>query len=334
MIHFVTGATGLLGSHIAEQLVQQGEKIRALVRPASDTRFLKSLGVELCEGDLSNLSTLRRGIQGASVVYHTAAKVGDWGTWEEHRRDSIEGTRNILEACLAEKVGRLLYISSISAYGHVKNSGRPITEEDPLGSKFWVWDYYTKAKVEAERLVWEYHHRTGLPVTVIRPSWIYGPRDRTSIFRLAHSLEIGRVRILGSGENRLSTVYAGNVAEACLIAARRPEAIGQAYNVSNDGAITQKEFMGLFADALGVQQPKRHVPFPVAFLAAFLIEATYRMLHIRQPPFVTRYASWLIGRHTFYSTEKAQRELGWKPRLGYPEAIRKTVGWYKSLPSR
>src|SRR5262249_15318772 len=121
-MHLVTGATGLLGSHIAEQLTVRREKVRALVRSSSVVGFLQSIGVELKLGDLSDIPSLQRAMEGVSVVHHAAAKVGDWGTKEEFRRDTLEGTRNVVEACLGAGVQRLIHISSTSAYGHPEPS--------------------------------------------------------------------------------------------------------------------------------------------------------------------------------------------------------------------
>jgi nucleoside-diphosphate-sugar epimerase len=329
-MHLVTGATGLLGSHIAEQLVERGERIRALVRPTSDSSFLEELGVELCRGDLNDPSALRRAFDGVRVVYHAAAKVGDWGSWAEHRRDSLEGTRHVLEACSAAGVGRLVYVSSVSAYGHPKPGAGPITEDHRLGTSFWWWDHYTRAKVYAERLVWDHIARTGLSVTLIRSGWLYGPRDRTTLHRIAKSLRLGRVRIVGDGTNGLNCTYAGNVAEACLLAAQTPGAAGRAYNVCTDGVITQREWMNLWADALGYPRPTKHLPYKVTFAAAFALEAVFRAIRFPKPPFITRYATWLVGRTTDYSTERARQELGWRPTVGYDEGVRRTVAWYRS----
>jgi uncharacterized protein YbjT (DUF2867 family) len=98
-MNLVTGATGLLGSHIAEKLVQQGQKVRALVRPGSDTRFLESLGVELAPGDVTNPGSLIEAARGVSTFYHSAARVGDWGPWEDFVAITINGTRNVIDAC-------------------------------------------------------------------------------------------------------------------------------------------------------------------------------------------------------------------------------------------
>ena len=119
-LNVLTGATGLLGSHIAEQLVERGDKVRALVRPTSDTTFLRGLGAELVEGDLSDSASLRRAVAGADVVYHCAAKVGDWGAWRSFQSLVVDATANVLEACRQEGVGRVLHVSSITVYGHPK----------------------------------------------------------------------------------------------------------------------------------------------------------------------------------------------------------------------
>ena len=333
MLHVITGATGLLGSHLAEQLRAEGARVRALVRPTSRTEFLDQLGVEKVVGDLSDLASLRRAVEGADVVYHAAAKVGDWGTRQEFLRETQQGTENLVAACQSVGVGRFVHVSSTSAYGHPPADAPPIDETWPLGERFWLWDDYTRTKIAAERAVWA-AGQAGLPISIIRPSWLYGPRDRLSIARIDRSLKSGRVRLIGAGDNLMNTVYAGNVAEACRLAATRPEAVGQAFNITNDGQLTQRRYFELYAQALGHPAPTRHYPFAVAWTGAFLLEAAYRAVRSRRPPFITRYAVWLLGRNTFYSTEKAQRVLGWRPRVGYEEGIPLTVAWYRATAGR
>jgi nucleoside-diphosphate-sugar epimerase len=329
-MNVITGATGLLGSHLAEQLRAEGRPVRALVRAASRMEYLKTLDVELAVGDLSDVSSLKQAFTGAQAVYHAAAKVGDWGAKSEFARETQVGTRNVVAACLAAGVKRLVHISSTSAYGHPPQDLPPITEEHPLGTKFWLWDDYTRAKIEAEKAVWEAIHSEGLPATIIRPSWLYGPRDRLSIARIERTLRLGRVVIIGDGTNPMNTVYAGNVAEACRLAAASERAIGQAYNITSDGVITQREYFNAYADAFGYPRPTKRAPYWLVFAGAWVIEALARLRRQRKPPFITRYAVWLLGRRTLYSTEKAQRELGWQPRVGYAEGIRRTVEWFRS----
>lgn len=323
----VTGATGMLGSHIAERLVAHGRRVRALVRPGSDTRFLESLGVELVRGDLTDIDSCAPAVRGIEVIYHCAAKVGDWGPWREFQTNCIDATRNLGHAAVAAGVGRFLHISSTSAYGHPAEGGPPIEETAPVGQNMWVWDAYTRSKVEAEKVLWHLAATRGLPVTVIRPSWLYGERDRTTTARLVERLRQRKVLLIGRGDNPLSAVYAGTVADAAILAAGDPGSVGEAYNITNQGPITQSGFMDLLAAACGAPPVRRRVPYRVAYAAAFVFEAKGRLLRQARPPWVTRYATWLLGRELEYSTEKARTRLGWSPGLSYDESIGRTVGW-------
>jgi nucleoside-diphosphate-sugar epimerase len=325
----VTGATGMLGSHIAEKLKARGGQVRALVRPDSDVRFLRTLGVDLIVGDLTDPLSCERAVQGIGVVYHCAAKVGDWGNWNEFKTACLDGTKNLAEASIRAGVGRFLHISSTSAYGHPAEGGSPIDETAPLGLNFWpVWDYYTRSKVDSERLLWEMAEARKLPLTVIRPSWLYGERDRTTLERLVGRLRAGRVPLIGRGDNPLSAIYAGNVADAAILAAGDPGSVGEAYNITHQGQLTQREFLEMFIDALGAPPIRRRISYPLTFAASFLIEAIARTRGQKRPPLITRYAAWLMGRNLSYSTAKAEAKLGWRPAVGNRESIDRSVRWF------
>ncbi len=324
-LNVVTGATGLLGSHVAEQLRAAGERVRALVRPGGDTSFLHKLGVEIVPGDLADAGSLRQLADGADVVYHCAARVSDWGPWKVFEQEAVTATRNIVEACRAGKVGRLLHVSSISVYGHMRlKPGEEITEETPLGRKFWLWDYYPQAKYLAEKIAWEF----GPDVTVVRPSWIYGPRDRMTIPRLVPALTNGKALIVGSGQNLLNVIYAGDVAAGCILAANNPQARGQAYNLSSHGEVTQIDMVNALTDVLHLPRVRKRVPYWLALRFAFLQEAVARLLRRAKPPTITRRAVFLIGRPAQYSTAKARTQLGWQPQVGIQEGVRRSLEWY------
>jgi len=324
-VNLVTGASGLLGSHIAEQLTLRKRRVRALVRPNSDTRFLESLGAELARGDVTDRASLDRACRGVTRVYHAAARVGDWGPWPEFVAITIEGTRNVLAAATQAGVRRFLHISSISAYGHPNQKGLVIDESAPLGVNLHKWSYYSRAKVEAEKLVWAAHSRGELVVTVIRPSWLYGARDRATLVRLCDSIRRGKIKLIGDGSNRLNVAHAGNVAEAAITAAEADAGAGEAFNCSNDGVLSQKQYFDLVASAIGMPPVTRKVPYPVAYHAAFVMEVFGHLLRRKTPPLVTRYAVWLMGRQTFFDCTKARRVLGWQPTVSYQEGIPQAV---------
>ncbi|GIW88673.1 MAG: oxidoreductase [Isosphaeraceae bacterium] len=328
-VSLVTGATGLLGSHLAEQLVARGHSVRALVRPTSQTGFLQRLGVELVLGDLTDVDACRRAVRGVRLVFHAAAKVGDWGRWEEFQRDCLEATERLAQAACDAGIERFVHISSTSAYGHPPEGGPPLDETAPLGQNLWpVWDDYTRSKVLCEQILWRMAQRDGLPLTVLRPSWLYGERDRTTTARLVRRLRRGGIPLIGPGDNPLSAIYAGCVADAAISAATHPAARGQAYNVTDQGPITQLAFFDLWARALGVQPSRRRFSYPLVFAAAWALEATARLTRSRHPPTITRYATWLMGRNLAYSSAKIRNQLGWTHQIEYPESIARTVAWF------
>jgi nucleoside-diphosphate-sugar epimerase len=325
----VTGATGLLGSHIAERLISRGDRVRALVRPGSDVSFLQTLGVELAYGDLTDSGSCARAVRGVDVVYHSAAKVGDWGRWSEFESACLDGTRHLAGAAADAGVERFLHISSTSAYGHPIDGGPPVDESAPIGQRLWpIWDYYTLSKVESERLLWKMSEDRRLRLTIIRPSWLYGERDRTTLRRLVGRLRAGKVPLIGPGDNPLSAIYAGNVADAAVMAANDPGSVGEAYNITHQGQITQREFLDLFIEAIGAPPLRRRISYGLTFAAAFLVEAGARLVGRRTPPLITRYATWLMGRRVSYTTAKAESRLGWKPALGNRESIERSVRWF------
>ena len=318
----MTGATGMLGSHIAEQLRHDGVEVSALCRPASDTTFLREIGVRVIQGDLSDPELLRAACAGADTIYHSAARVGDWGEWSDFVASTIHGTRNMLDAAAHAGVRRFLHISSISAYGHINRAGAVLDEEQPLGRKFNRWSYYSRAKCEAEMLVWAAHETGAVSVTVIRPSWLYGSRDRASLPRMIDSIRRGKLKLVSGGKNRLNVTNAANVAEAAILAAGSERAIGEAYNVCHDGKLTQREYFNQIARAIGEPELTRSVPYLVAYNFAFVLEIVGHLLRRKSPPLVTRYAVWLLGRRCFFECEKIKRHLGWKSTIQYEEGIR------------
>ena len=318
----VTGATGLIGSHLAEQLVARGERVRALVRPTSDTSFLERLGVELVRGELTQPEGLRKTVDGADVVYHCAARVGDWGPWCLFQQEVVEATRNLLQACRTAVVGRVVYFSSITVFGTPQNPGL-ITEEEPRGQRVRMWDHYCRSKMIAEDMAWAH----GPDATIIRPGWSYGPRDRNTLPRIIKALRAGRVWLIGDGKNLLNLLYAGDVAEGAILAANNPIGRGQAYNLCSDGELTQQAFIDAVSDALGYPRVRRYLPYRVAYGLGLFSELVGRAIFLKRPPHLTRYGGALVGRPTRFSTEKARTQLGWRPRVDAQEGIRRTLEW-------
>jgi nucleoside-diphosphate-sugar epimerase len=329
-LNVVTGANGLVGSHIVERLLAAGERARAVVRPGGDSSFVKGLGAETVAADLGDVPALRQAVHGAKVVYHCAARVSDWGRWPDFEADTVQGTRNTLEACRAEGVGRVLYLSSVAVYGQ-KVEGQTVTEEVPLASphSLWRWDHYSRSKVLAEEVVRQY----GPLVTVVRPSWCFGPRDRLGLPRVIHNLRRGWASVIGTGDNPINLIHARDLADGAVRAANHPQAAGEAFNLTGvNGEVTQAQFLGALTDALGLPRLTSHVSFATAVRGALLVEIIGRLIRKRTPPRYTRRAVYRIAWPVHYSTEKARAQLGWRPAVGFAEGIKETLDWVLGQP--
>ncbi len=324
-VNVITGAAGLVGSHIAEQLCKSGAPVRALVRERTDTRFLKTLPVEIVPADLCDLRKTPRALENAGTVYHCAAYVRDWGTWPEFYAGTVELTRRVVEVCGDAGAGRFVHVSSISVYGNPPESAGQITENTPANQHLWPGDHYGRSKVLAEEVV-----RTCDDYVIVRPSWIYGRRDLVSIPRVIEALRTRKVKLIGSGDNMLNLVNARDVARGIVLAANSPQARGQAYHLCNRGEITQREFFALLSDRLSLSPVKRRVPIGLAWNVARFLELVYRTVGAKSPPPVTRRALLLLSRPTRFSIEKAERELCWHPEIPVREGLEDVLVWLQS----
>jgi nucleoside-diphosphate-sugar epimerase len=306
---FVTGATGLVGSHVAEEALRRGHRVRALVRATSDTRLLDLWGVEKVDGDLADADALRRGVEGADWVLNCAAKVGDWGTLEEFRALNVEAFRLLLDAAAEAGVGRFVHVSSLGVYEARDHFGTDETTPPAVNSL----DAYTRSKVEAEALALEYVERRGLPLSIVRPGFIYGPRDRTVLPKLLGALRSGRFTYFGSGDQVLNCIYVKNLVHGIFLAAEVPGAVGQVFNVTDGGRVTKRQFVGRVAELAGLRPPRRKIPLWLAWTLAILMERRAKRLKSPEPPLVNKARYKFLGLNLDYSIDKARRLLGYDP---------------------
>ncbi len=322
----ITGATGFLGSHLVEACVARGYAVRALVRAGTDTTQLEKQGVTVVRGDVIDPEAVRQAVEDVQVVFHCAAKVGDWGPVENYRTVNVEGLRNLLEAVKGKTLlQRFVHFSSLGVYAARHHHGTD--ENEPLPDHH--VDGYTQTKVEAEKLVLRYHKEHHVPVVVLRPGFIYGPRDRTVLPKLIENLKLGEVRYLAKGKNALNTIYVGNLVEAAFLAVEKPQAIGQVYNLTDGEVVSKKQFIDAVANGVGVPKPTRSVPLWVARVAAWVMERRARRRGDPQAPRLTQGRLKFLGLNLDFSIEKAKRELGYKPHWTFEKGMAETVAWYR-----
>ena len=257
---FVTGGTGLVGSHVVEEAIARGFRVRAPVRASSDTRWLDRWKAEKIVGDLEDRQALRTGVQGADRIVNCAAKVGDWGTLAEFRRLNVEALRLLIDAGVEANVKRFVHVSSLGVYEARDHFGTDETVPPAADSL----DAYTRSKTEAEALVMEAIKTRGLPATIVRPGFIYGPRDRTVLPKLIKVLRSGRFAYFGSGEQAMNCVYVKNLVYGIFLALEKPEAVGEIFNLTDGARVTKRQFIGRVAELAGLRPPKRAIPLGLA----------------------------------------------------------------------
>jgi nucleoside-diphosphate-sugar epimerase len=325
-ICLITGATGFLGGHLAEACAQRGFPIRALARPASDVSLLQANNATIISGDLGDADAIRQAVEGSECVIHCAAKVGDWGPLDEYREVNVEGLRRLLDACKGRPLKRFVHVSSLGVYAARHHYSTD--ESEPLPEHH--VDGYTQTKVESEKLALSYQRDHGVPIVVLRPGFIYGPRDRTVLPKLVENLRNGVVRYLGSGNQALNTIYVGNLVDAILLALEKPGVEGQVFNLTDGEAVSKRRFIEAVADGVGVPRPCSKVPLWIARLAAWYMEGRARRRGDAEPPRLTQGRLKFLGLNLDFSIARAKRDLGYSPRVDFDEGMRETVAWYRA----
>ncbi len=324
MLCFVTGATGFIGARLVDALVEQGHKVKVLVRQPAGSPQLHQAGVELVQGDLGDRTGLEEAIKGAEWVFHCAGLVGDWLTHNDARRINVEGTREVLAACTATGVERVVHLSSLAVYGLGQHRGTD--ESAPLR---YSGDAYMDSKIDAERMVRVAADRDGLATVIVRPGFVYGPGDRRFLPKLLDALGRRQFAYVGDGSKLLNLSYVDDVAQAMLLAAAHPSAVGEAYNLTDGTKTSLRDFVECLCGHLGLPAPTKHIPPPIGWAAAFAVEALARARRAKAAPRLSRGRMRFLYYNQHYSGEKAQRELGYRPEFTYREGLPPTLAWYR-----
>ncbi len=326
MTTLVTGATGLLGSHLVDLLIERGEPVCALVRLGEDASRLREQRVEIRLGDLGDRASLEAAVVGATRVLNCAARTGPWGLEAEYEAANVRGLRDLVELSMAAGVQRIVHVSSITVHG--TDVGGTADESTPLRVEP---NPYSRTKVAGERLLETLARERGAPVVIVRPGWIYGPRDVASFARFARMIEHGGMVVIGSGNNVIPLVYAGDVAQGILLASEARRAVGRAYLLVNDERVMQYQYLSEIAKHLGAMPPSRHIPYRLAVWLGGAAEAVYRLAKRTQAPPLMRFGVQVWGGENRFIIRRAREELGFVPQVSMRDGVERTVAWYRSF---
>ncbi|HEX8996409.1 MAG TPA: NAD-dependent epimerase/dehydratase family protein [Ktedonobacterales bacterium] len=320
----ITGASGLLGGHLITALRQRGDDIHALALVDEDTSHLEARNVTIHRGDVRQPETLAPAMRDVDLVFHLAGMMGFWLPIEDYRAVNVTGTENVCRAALAAGVRRLVHISSWTVYG--MNIGQPAREDFPLQP---FYEPYAVTKTEGDKLVQRLIAQEGLPAVIIRPGTFFGPGDRLHFGRMADRVVKGTGIVVGRGDNALPFVYVTDVVQGLMLASERPEAVGRAFNITNDHPITQEQMLRAIAEELGAQPPRIHVPYSALYAASWAAERVEAIVKTGKQPIVTRLGVKLFGTDNRHSIQAARDIIGYAPRTPLREGVRQAAAWYQ-----
>lgn len=319
----VTGATGLLGGHLLQELQQRGEYIRALVLPIENVEKLIAQGVEVVRGDVADASTLAPAVKDIDIVFHLAGMMGVNRPLADYRLVNVTGSENLYRAAQAAGVRRFVHTSSHTVYG--LGYSRFLNEKDALRPDP---DPYSITKAEGDRLIRRLMLNSAVETVILRPGTFFGPGDRLHFGRIAQRMKEGRGVIIGRGDNALPFCYVTDVVQGFLLAAYHEKAPGNVYNISNDRPLTQQEMFEAIADDTGGKRPTRRLPYLPLYYGSIVAEKVAHMTRTR--PLVTRLGVMMFGTDNRHSVEKARSELGYEPRVDIREGIRLAAAWFNA----
>jgi len=324
-IAYVTGATGLLGSHLSERLLKEGYRVRALVLESDDPSRLEQLGAECIRGDVTDSSgRLGEGIRGATHVFHCAAWVDDWAPREKMVQVNVGGLRNLLEAVQGMKLRRFIFIGSIMVYG----DGDLVNANE--SSRFVrTGDNYNHTKIECERLLWEFVRRTQLPVVVLRPSYIYGERDNQFLPRVCRALLSREWIYVNRGRIPFALSDVRNVVDACMLAATREEAVGEGFIITDGEPVTRRELVELVCEEMGYKRPLVSLPRGLGITMCPFAVGLAKFMNWKRPYLVNRFLCHFAGSYLTFDISKARRLLGYEPRYSPRESLREVARWFQ-----
>jgi nucleoside-diphosphate-sugar epimerase len=324
---FVTGATGFIGGHVVRRLSERGDEVVALVRDPAKAGHLEALGVTLVQGDLSDREQLRSAMEGSDAAIHGAAvyEVGiPAGQREDMRQANVVGTENALGAALRANVPRVVYISTIGAYGNTRGVLVDETHEHPRDG---YTSYYEQTKTEAHdvarRLIDE-----GLPCVIVQPGVVYGPDDHSATGKQMQDFLDGRMPALAFPDLGMNAVHVDDVAAGVLLALDQGT-VGESYNLGGE-ITTMRGLIETLARVSGKRAPKRDIP--TGLLRAITPFGPLVGKLMGQPPNLRELISSADGVTFWAKHDKAMAELGYSPR-GLEQGLRDTLAAEGRLPA-
>ena len=321
----VTGASECLGGRLAEMLAGRGTEVTVLARPGADLGHLRGMRVRVVRGSVAQFAAVRDAMRGCTHVFHCAGLRTEWAAERSYFETNVLGTGMLLEAAKRERsVRRFVFASTTDVYGFPKQV--PAEGVEPERPRL----AYGRTMLQAETAVWGYGDE-GVPVSVIRLATVFGPRSREAVMEIVRLLRARRLPLIDGGRARGGFCYVDNAACALIKVCEAEQTAGQAYNVTDGTGVSWREYVTGLAEELRLRAPGLELPFGVAMAMAGAAELAHAGLGLLGRPLLTRQTVYAMGRDREFPHERAAKEFGYKPGVGFAEGMRRTSEWVRSV---
>ena len=316
----VTGATGFTGGKVAERLVNSGNDVVAFVRASSNRSALESLGVECRVVDIRDANDVAANFADIEKVFHIAAAYrSEHADHGEFHAVNVEATRNLLDASVSNNIQKFVHCSTVGVQGEIED---PPAAED---YRFNPGDHYQQSKLDGELLALEYF-RDKLRGTVVRPVGIYGPGD-TRFLKLFRPIQKGQFVMIGTGDVLYHMTFIDDLVDGFMLAGEKDEALGEVFTIAGPEYTTIKELADGIASVLDKKPPRLRVPFLPVYWASVVCDVLCRAINVSPPLYPRRVEFFELDRA--FSTDKAQKLLGYQPKVSLADGLARTAAWYK-----
>jgi nucleoside-diphosphate-sugar epimerase len=328
----VTGGTGFLGRRLVERMLREGRDVTVLARHAAPD--LEAQGVRFIRASLDDTTAIQDACTGIDTIFHTAAKVGVWGRYDEFYRTNVVGTRTLLEGARRHGVTCFVHTSTPSV---VYNRGDLTAADESLPLTTSCPSPYPLTKAIAEREVLA-ANRAEFQTVALRPHLIWGVGDPHLVPRVLARARAGRLRIVGTGQNRVDLLHVENAVDAHLLAEkalrRSPGATpaGRAYFITNGEPVLLWGWINQLLQALDEPPIKKQISLGAASAIGAICEAAWRFLPLRGEPPMTRFIAEELAKDHWFDISAARRDIGYTPRITMEAGIADLVNHLKQRP--
>jgi nucleoside-diphosphate-sugar epimerase len=318
----VTGGTGFTGKALVKKLLDEGHQVVALdYKEGLKTQELRDWGAEVIIGSVVDKDIVEKAMEGVDVVQHLAAAFRELNVPNDYYDEvNVGGTRNVLESAYKHKVKKFIYCSTCGVHGNIDNP--PGGEDAPIQPA----DYYQRTKYEAEPIVNEYFKK-GMKTVILRPAAIYGPGDPERFYMIFKKVAKGSFPMFGNGKTFYHPLYIDNLVDAFLLAMEGDKGVGEAYLIADEEYLQIENIVKKVGKALNIDVRIKHYPVMPVVVLGHIVEKACKPFKIA-PPIFPRRVDWYRQNRAF-KIDKAKRDLGYIPRIGIDEGLRRTAEWYK-----